>query len=138
MFDNFNFEIARLFKKCEKEMENLKHPYVGSEHLLLALLDENDSLSKTLNNYGVTYNKFKSELVEIVGIGSKKSDLKLYTPLLKRVIDTALADAKEDNNGKVTTTHLFLALLEESEGIAIRILVSLDVDLDKFTQSKDS
>ena len=132
MFDNFNFEVASIFKKSEKEMENLKHPYVGSEHLLLALLDNNDDLAKTLNKYNVTYNKFKHELIEIVGVGSKKSDIKLYTPLLKRVIDNALEDAKEDNKGIVTTTHLFLALLEEAEGIAIRILLSLDVNLDKL------
>ncbi len=132
MFDNFNFEVAGIFKKCEKEMEELKHPYVGSEHLLLAILANNDKLAKALNSYGITYNKFKQELINIVGIGSKKSDLKLYTPLLKRVIETALSEAKEENNGLVTTTHLFLALLEESEGIAIRILISLDINLDKL------
>ncbi len=132
MFDNFNFEVAGIFKKCEKEMEDLKHPYVGSEHLLLAILANNDKLSKTLNGYGITYNRFKKELIDVVGVGSKKSDIKLYTPLLKRVIEGALSDAKEENNGLVTPTHLFLALLEESEGIAIRILISLDVNLDKL------
>ena len=110
MFDNFNFEVAGIFKKCEKEMEDLKHPYVGSEHLLLAILANNDKLSKTLNSYGITYNRFKKELIDVVGIGSKKSDIKLYTPLLKRVIEGALSDAKEENNGLVTPTHLFLAL----------------------------
>ncbi len=132
MFDNFNFEIAHIFKQAEKEMAELRHPYVGSEHLFLAILNNNDKVSKTLNTYGITYNKFKNELIEIVGIGSKKSDLYLYTPLLKRVIDTALCDAKEDNKGIVTTTHLLLALLEEAEGIAIRILLSLNINLDKL------
>ncbi len=132
MFDNFNFEIAHIFKQAEREMAELRHPYVGSEHLFLAILNNNDKVSKTLNTYGITYNKFKNELIEIVGIGSKKSDLYLYTPLLKRVIDTALCDAKEDNKGIVTTTHLLLALLEEAEGIAIRILLSLNINLDKL------
>ena len=132
MFDNFNFEITNIFKKAENEMQELRHPYVGSEHLLLALLNNNDKLTEILNNYGVTYKKIKNELIEIVGKGSKKSDLKLYTPLLKRVIDNALCDAKEDNKGIVTTTHLFLGILEEAEGIAIRILLSLDVNLDQL------
>ncbi len=132
MFDNFNFEIANLFKKCEKEMAMLKHPYVGSEHLVLAILSSNDKLTKTLNSYGITYNNFKEELINIVGMGSKKSEIKLYTPLLKRVIEGALSDAKENNGGIVTMTHLFLSLLEESEGIAIRILISLDINLDKL------
>ena len=130
MFDNFNFEITKLFKKCEGEMQELRHPYVGSEHLLLAILSNNDKLTKSLNSFGINYNNFKKELINTVGKGSKKSDLILYTPLLKRVIANALSDAKEDNNGVVTATHLFLSLLEESEGIAIRLLISMDVDLD--------
>ena len=97
-------------------MQELKHPYVGSEHLLLAILSNNDKLTKILNNNNLNYKIFKNELINIVGTGSKKSEFSLYTPLLKRVIDNALEDAKEDNKGIVTTTHLFLSLLEEAEG----------------------
>lgn len=132
MFDNFNFEIAKIFKKAESEMQDLRHPYVGSEHLLLALLSNNDKLATILNKNNLSYKVFKNELINIVGKGSQKAELTLYTPLLKRVIDNALEDAKEDNKGKVTTTHLFLSLLEEAEGIAIRIMVSLDINLDKL------
>lgn len=132
MFDNFNFEIAKIFKKAENEMQELKHPYVGSEHLLLAILSNNDKLTKILNNNNLNYKIFKNELINIVGTGSKKSEFSLYTPLLKRVIDNALEDAKEDNKGIVTTTHLFLSLLEEAEGIAIRIMMSLNINLDQL------
>lgn len=132
MFDNFNFEIAKIFKKAENEMQELKHPYVGSEHLLLAILSNNDKLTKILNNNNLNYKIFKNELINIVGTGSKKSEFSLYTPLLKRVIDNALEDAKENNKGIVTTTHLFLSLLEEAEGIAIRIMMSLNINLDQL------
>ncbi len=132
MFDNFDFEITKIFKKAEYEMQDLAHPYVGSEHLLLSLLSNNDELSKQLNQQGLYYKTFKNELINIVGKGSKKSQVFLYTPLLKRVIENALEDAKEDNKGKVTPTHLFLSLLEEAEGIAIRIMLSLDINLDQL------
>ena len=61
MFDNFNFEIAKIFKKAEAEMMELRHPYVGSEHLLLAILDNNDNVTKILNKNNINYQDFKNE-----------------------------------------------------------------------------
>ena len=130
MFENFGFEITRLFKEAEEERFLLKHPYVGSEHLLLAILKSDDKVVNVLKKYNLTYEILKKELIRVVGSSSKESELNLYTPLLKRVIQNALDDAKENNQGIVTIEHLLLSLLEEGEGIAIRILVSMDIDLD--------
>ena len=95
MYNNFNYEISKIFKNAENEMLDLKHPYVGSEHLLLSLLNNNDNLSKLLADNNITYKKFKAELTKVVGSASKKSEIVLYTPLLKRIIETALNEAKE-------------------------------------------
>ncbi|MBQ6687235.1 MAG: ATP-dependent Clp protease ATP-binding subunit [Bacilli bacterium] len=130
MFENFGLEITKLFKEAEEERFILKHPYVGSEHLLLAILKSKDQVVDTLKQYNLTYDKFRKELIKVVGSATKGSELNLYTPLLKRVILNALDDAKENNNGLVTINHLLLAMLEEGEGIAIRLLVGMDVDLD--------
>ncbi len=130
MFDNYGIEIAQVFKKAEKLRKTLKHPYVGSEHLLLAILDSENIVSKKLKLYGLTYEIFKSELINIVGKSNKDTDFVLYTPLLKRIIESANNDAAENNDGKVTERHLFIAMLEEGEGIAIRIMLGLDIDLD--------
>ena len=135
MFHNFEFEVASLLEQAENEREVLRHPYVGSEHLLLAILKNNSNLVQKLKNVGLTYSKFKSELIEIIGSASTYQDLILYTPLLKRIIEIAMEDAEENNNGKVTEEHLFLALLEEGEGIAIRIMMSMDIDLDDLYDS---
>lgn len=132
MFDNYGIEVAQLFKKAEKLRKTLKHPYVGSEHLLLAILEEDNDVSRKLRIYGLDYNSFKSELINIVGTSNKDTDFVLYTPLLKRIIENATNDAIENNKGKVTEQHLFLAMLEEGEGIAIRILLGLDIDLDSI------
>ncbi len=132
MFDNYGIEIAQIFKKAEDFRKKLKHPYVGSEHLLLAILDGNSDVSKTLKSYGLTYDVFKQELIDIVGISNKDTDFVLYTPLLKRIIENATSDAIDNNDGKVTERHLFLSILEEGEGIAMRIMVGLNIDLDSL------
>ena len=80
--------------------------------------------------YNLDYDKFKSQIIKIVGIGKKKCEYFLYTPLLKRIMETAMIDSRENNNGLVTVNHLFSAMLEEGEGIAIRIMLSMTIDLD--------
>ena len=132
MYNNFTEEAKGILMCAKKEMISLKHPYVGSEHLLLAILKDSNEVSSKLKDYDLNYDKFKKELIDIVGIGSKESDCFLYTPLLKRVMENAIYDSKENNNGNVTISHLFSALLEEGEGIAIRILISMDIDLDEL------
>lgn len=107
-------------------MTELKHPYVGSEHLLLAILKSKNNVSKKLKQYNLDYDKFKNKIIETVGVGSKESEWFLYTPLLKRVMENAMLDCKEDNS-EVTIESLFSNLLEEGEGVAIRILISLNV-----------
>lgn len=132
MFNNFTEEARKILINAKSEMQNLNHPYVGSEHFLLALLKENNPITKQLKDYNLDYNKFKNQVIEIVGVGNKKSECFLYTPLLKRVMETAMIDARENNNGNVTINHLFSALLEEGEGIAIRIMLGMGIDLDEM------
>lgn len=130
MYNSFTEESRRILMMAKEEMKTLKHPYVGSEHLLLAILKDDNDISKKLNEYDLDYEKFKNEIINIVGMGSKESECFLYTPLLKRVMENAIYDSKENNNGIVTIEHLFSSLLEEGEGVAIRILIGMDIDLD--------
>lgn len=130
MFNNFGVHITGIFKKAEEERYELHHPYVGTEHLLLSILLNDKEMAEYLKKYGLTYERFKKELNIVVGNATKASKLNLYTPLLKRVINNALDNAKENNNGLVTTKHLIISMLEEGEGIAIRLLVSMNIDID--------
>ena len=132
MFGNFTEEARGIIVRAKKEMYNLKHPYVGSEHLLLAILKDNNDISKKLKKFGITYDKLKEEIINIIGIGSKETEWFLYTPLLKRIMENAIIDSKENNNGEVTIEHLFTSLLEEGEGVAIRIMIGMDIDIDKL------
>ena len=132
MFGQFTEEARKILVSAKEEMYNLKHPYVGSEHMLLAILKDNNSVSKKLKEYNLTYDSLKEEIINIIGIGNTANDWFLYTPLLKRIMENAIIDSKENNNGDVTIEHLFASLLEEGEGVAIRIMLGMDIDLDKL------
>lgn len=130
MYSNFTEEARKVLLDAKEEMMKLKHPYVGSEHLLLSILKNDNNISNKLNDYMITYNTFRDKLISIVGMGTKQSECFLYTPLLKRVMENAVYDSRENNNGDVTINHLFSSLLEEGEGVAIRVLISMNVDID--------
>ena len=129
MFGKFNEESQKILVTAKKEMSDLKHPYVGSEHLLLAILKQNNELSKKLKEYKITYKLFKEELINIVGVGTKKSEWFLYTPLLKRILENVVIESKELEE-EITPKDLLISLLSEGEGVAIRILLSLDIDIN--------
>ena len=132
MFGNFTEEARNIIVSAKEEMNNLKHPYIGSEHLLLAILKGKNSISKKLKDYNITYSNVKKEIINIIGVGSKESEWFLYTPMLRRIIENAIVDSKDNNNGEVTINHLFLSLLDEGEGVAIRILLGMGIDIDKL------
>lgn len=132
MISNFNEEAQEILTKAKLEMLELKHPYVGTEHLVLAILHTKNELTERLSKHNLTYQKFKKEIINVIGKGSKKSEFFLYTPLLKKVIENAIMDSKDNNNGVVTINHLFAGLLDVGEGIAIRLFMSMNLDLDNI------
>ena len=132
MFGNFNEDARKVIKDAKKEMYELKHPYVGSEHLFLSILKNSKNISEKLKEYSLTYETFKNEIIDIIGIGKEENNWFLYTPLLKRIIENAIINSKENNNGEVTVEHLFSSLLEEGEGIAIRVMLEMNINLDEL------
>ena len=67
MKNNFNLEVKKILKEAEKEMFDLNHPYVGSEHMLLGILKTKGDLKELLKSYNLTYEIFKKELINVVG-----------------------------------------------------------------------
>ena len=132
MYKNYLENVVEILKGAEEEKDKLNHPYVGTEHLLLSILKNDNDISDYLKKYDLTYDIFYKEIIMVVGTSSKKNNVILYTPMLKRVINNALDNAKEDNNGYVLPKHLILSLLEEGEGIGVRLLVGMNVDIDKI------
>lgn len=132
MIGNFNEEAQNILMNAKREMSDLGHPYIGTEHLLLSILNSDSNISNRLGNYGLNYNNFKDELCKIVGTTKKKTELFLYTPLLRKVIESSIMDSKENNDGEVTPEHLFFSMLEEGEGIAIRIIIGMGIDIESL------
>ena len=130
MFSRFTDTAQKVLIMAKKEMQELKHPYVSSEHLLLSILHySNSDLIAFFNTYNLVYSDFKDEIVRVIGVGNKESKWFLYTPLLKKIIENAILDSK-DEGSLVTVERLFISLLEEGEGVANRIMMGMDVDLD--------
>ncbi len=130
MFSKFDEDAQKVLVMAKKEMSLLKHPYVGSEHLLLSILHNIDlEVTQLLNEYQITYEKYRDEIIKAIGEGKVSNSWYLYTPLLKRIIENAVLDSKEDNS-IVTVEKLFISLLEEGDGVANRILLGMNVDTD--------
>ena len=130
MFGNFSEEAQNILVKAKLEMLELKHPYIGTEHLVLSMLNHSEKIKEKLSSYHLDYEIFKKEIIKVLGIGEENNSLFLYTPLLKKVINSAILDSKDNNDGLVTTEHLFSSLLEEGEGVAIRIFLSMGIDIN--------
>ena len=130
MIGNFNEEAQNILINAKKEMINLGHPYIGTEHLFLSLLNNDYNISIRLKEYGITYDKFKNEICKVVGTTNKKNDFFLYTPLLRKIISSSIIDSRENNDGEVTPEHLLFSLLEEGEGVAIRILIGMNIEIE--------
>ncbi len=128
----FNNSVCNILKVAEKEMLDCHHPYVGTEHLLLSLL-KNNNISNICYKFKLTYSSFKSELLKIIGKASKKSEVILYTPLLKLVIDKAYNKAYDEHKD-MDEFYLLSALLSEQDGIALRIVDNMGVDIDALTK----
>ena len=129
MYNNYNLETSRIFKDAEKIMMSLNHGYVGTEHLFLSMLKNNEEIRNLLEKYQIEYDDFLEELLLVVNSENYKKVACIYTPLLKKVIKNAEMHAK---NSFVTPFMLLESLLEEGEGIAIRILISMGLDIDKL------
>lgn len=129
MYNNYNLETSRIFKDAEKIMISLNHGYVGTEHLFLSMLKNSEEIRNLLEKYQIEYDGFLEELLLVVNSENYKKVACIYTPLLKKVIKNAEMHAK---NSYITPLMLLESLLEEGEGIAIRILISMGLDIDKL------
>lgn len=131
MFGKFSEEAQRVLVDAQKEMSELKHPYIGSEHLLLAILKNNQDLVNKFKKYKITYKSFKEELINLVGMGDNTPDLLLYSTTLKTILENVIIESRETGD-EISVNELLLSLLNEGEGKAIRILLSLGVDINKL------
>lgn len=133
MWQRFTERARRVVFFAQEEAGRLGENYVSTEHLLLGLVRENDSVAaRILDRMGVSLSRIKSEIERQVsrGDGRLGQDMQL-TPRAKRVIDLAYDEARQLNNNYIGTEHLLLGLIREGEGLAGRVLAKLGVDLER-------
>ena len=133
MWQRFTERARKVVFYAQEEAGRLGENYVSTEHLLLGLVRENDSVAaRILDRIGVSLGRIRSEIERQVarGDGRLGQDMQL-TPRAKRVIDLAYDEARQHNNNYIGTEHLLLGLIREGEGLAGRVLSKLGVDLDR-------
>ncbi|CCW36459.1 ATPase with chaperone activity, ATP-binding subunit [Chthonomonas calidirosea] len=133
MWQRFTERARRVVFFAQEEAGRLGENYVSTEHLLLGLVRESDSVAaRILERMGVSLGRIRSEIERQVshGDGRPTQDMQL-TPRAKRVIDLAYDEARQLNNNYIGTEHLLLGLIREGEGLAGRVLAKLGVDLER-------
>ena len=132
-FDKFTERAQKVLSLAQEEAQRFQHNYIGTEHLLLGLVREDDGVAaKVLANLGVELNKVRSAVEFIIGRGDRiVLGEKGLTPRAKKVIELAVDEARRLNHHYIGTEHLLLALVREGSGIAAGVLASLGINLEK-------
>ena len=136
MFERFTERARQVIVLAQEEARNLRHNYIGTEHLLLGLLREADGVAaRVLGSLEVTLDEVRAEITRIVGEGDSESQGQIpFTPRAKKVLEFALREALSLGHNYIGTEHILLGLVRESEGVAARIMGDLDVDPERVRQ----
>ena len=132
-FEKFSERARRVLTIAQEEARQLNHNYIGTEHILLGLVREEEGVAaKVLINLGVALSKVRSAVEFIIGRGEKASTNETgLTPRAKRVIELAIDEARNLGHNYIGTEHLLLGLLREGEGVAAGVLDSLGITLER-------
>lgn len=136
MFGRFTERAQKSILLAQEEAQRFKHNYVGTEHLLLGLIAEGEGIAaKALANEGVDLETAREQVANAVGYGNYETDILGFTPRTKRVFELSFLEARNLGNNYIGTEHILLGLIGEGEGVAIAILRSLGVDIERLKGS---
>ncbi len=132
--NNFTPRAQQVLSLARKEADRFNHNYVGTEHLLLGLIKLGQGVAvSVLQKMGLDLETVRGAVEKQVGVGQEgKSGGSIpYTPRVKKVLALAGKEAKALNHSYVGTEHILLGLLREGEGVAARVLKSLEIDIER-------
>ncbi|CAA9409200.1 MAG: ATP-dependent Clp protease, ATP-binding subunit ClpC, partial [uncultured Rubrobacteraceae bacterium] len=132
-FERFTERARKVVVLAQDEARHFNHNYIGTEHLLLGLLREDEGVAaQALSSLNVTLDEVREQVESIVGYGEEGTGAQApFTPRSKKVLELALREALQLGHNYIGTEHILLGLVRESEGVAARVLSNLDVDPDK-------
>ncbi|MCW2927670.1 MAG: ATPase domain protein, partial [Thermoleophilia bacterium] len=134
MFERFTERARQVVVLAQDEARALKHNYIGTEHILLGLLREEEGLAaRVLDSLDITVDEVRTQVARIVGQGDEATSGQIpFTPRAKKVLELALREALSLGHNYIGTEHILLGLVRENEGVAARILLDFDADAEKI------
>src|SRR6201747_1326786 len=134
MFERFTERARQVVVLAQDEARALKHNYIGTEHILLGLLREEEGLAaRVLDSLEITVEEVRAQVARIVGQGDEVTTGQIpFTPRAKKVLELALREALSLGHNYIGTEHILLGLVRENEGVAARILLDFDADAEKI------
>ncbi len=134
MFKRYTEKVRKVIMMAQEEAVNLNHNYIGTEHILVGLVKENEGIAgKVLREIGVEPEKIIEEIEKIVGKGEYQEVSEItFTPRAKKVLELASQEASQLGQNYIGTEHILLGLIKEGSGVATRILSDMGIDLDNI------
>jgi ATP-dependent Clp protease ATP-binding subunit ClpC len=132
MFERFTDPARLAVVRAQDESRALRHAYIGTEHLLLGLLDADGRVAiEALGSLGVTPDAVRARVLEIIGEGRKAVSGHIpFTPRAKKVLELSLREAQQLDHGYIGPEHLLLGLIREGQGVAAQVLTKMGADAD--------
>ena len=134
MMNKFSAKAQKALERAQSEASSLGHTYIGSEHLLLGLAYDADSVaSRILSARGISFSELRETIEDVSGSGmcSNVSPADM-TPRIKRIIEQSAAESSKKMSGNIGTEHLLMALLNEKESVAVKLLESCGASCDEL------
>jgi hypothetical protein len=134
MFERFTEPARQVVVLAQDEARALKHDNIGSEHLLLGLLrDEDTTAGRALAELGITVEEVRAQVARIVGQGDEVTTGQIpFTPRAKKILELGVTVARERGDKVIGPEHILLGIARENEGVASRILLDFDADAERI------
>jgi ATP-dependent Clp protease ATP-binding subunit ClpC len=137
MFERFTDRARRVVVLAQEEARFLNHNYIGTEHILLGLLNEGEGIAaQALESLDIDLASVRDEVVKIIGQGQQSPSGHIpFTPRAKKVLELSLREALQLGHNYIGTEHILLGLIREGEGVAAQVLQQLGAELQKVRQT---
>jgi ATP-dependent Clp protease ATP-binding subunit ClpA len=137
VFERFTDRARRVLVLAQEEARLLNHSFIGTEHLLLGLIQEGEGVAATaLKSLGISLEGARERVERTMGVlGSSPSGSPPFTPRAKKVLELSLREALQLGHSYIGTEHILLGLIREGEGVAATVLVDLGADLGRVRQA---
>ena len=137
MFERFTDRARRVVVLAQEEARLLNHNYIGTEHILLGLLNEGEGIAaQALESLDIDLASVRDEVVKIIGQGQQSPSGHIpFTPRAKKVLELSLREALQLGHNYIGTEHILLGLIREGEGVAAQVLQQLGAELQKVRQT---